>query len=259
MCDAFAHVTKSIVHWVRSYSPVKPVLSTMTPHRHVPENPMKRFMQAVAAVALMLSFNAVAAAPGPARARLDAFAADLHSLTGRFTQTLTDVNGNTSKASAGTLALEAPRQFRWDTLTPYKQTIVADGSRVWMYDPELEQVTVRLQSTEEAHSPLTVLTDLKQLDSNFKVEERGEHDGLLWLRLTSTSKNPQFDYADLGFDAHGLARMTFRDQLGSTTDIHFADWQRNPTIPQGTFTFVPPKGADVIGDVPDISIRPVKD
>jgi len=221
---------------------------------------MKRFMLAVTAVVLMLSLGTVAqAANGAARTRLDAFAAGLHSLTGQFTQSLTDINGHSTKSSSGTLALEAPRQFRWDTLTPYKQTIVADGSRVWMYDPELEQVTVRVQSTEEAHSPLTVLTDVKQLDRNFKVAEQGEHDGLLWLRLTSTAKDPQFDYADLGFDANGLARMTFRDQLGSTTDIRFSGWQRNAPIPASAFNFVPPKGADVIGDVPVITTQPLKD
>jgi len=221
---------------------------------------MKRFMLALSAVVLTLSLSAVAqAAAGPARARLDAFATGLHSLTGHFSQTLTDLNGHTSKNSSGTLALQAPRQFRWDTLTPYKQTIVADGSRVWMYDPELEQVTVRVQSSEEAHSPLTVLTDLKQMDKDFKVVEQGEHDGLAWLRLSSTAKDPQFDYADLGFDANGLARMTFRDQLGSTTDIRFSGWQRNAPIPPATFNFVPPKGADVIGDAPVIDVQPLKD
>jgi len=221
---------------------------------------MKRFMLALSAIVLTLSFSAVAqAATGPARARLDAFATGLHSLTGHFSQTLTDLNGHTSKNSSGTLALQAPRQFRWDTLAPYKQTIVADGSRVWMYDPELEQVTVRVQSSEEAHSPLTVLTDLKQMDKDFKVVEQGEHDGLAWLRLSSTAKDPQFDYADLGFDANGLARMTFRDQLGSTTEIRFSGWQRNAPIPPATFNFVPPKGADVIGDAPVIDVQPLKD
>ena len=221
---------------------------------------MKRFMLVLSAVVLTLSLSAVArAASGPARARLDAFATGLQSLTGHFSQTLTDINGHTSKNSSGTLALQAPRQFRWDTLAPYKQTIVADGSRVWMYDPELEQVTVRVQSSEEAHSPLTVLTDLKQMDRDFKVVEQGEHDGLAWLRLSSTAKDPQFDYADLGFDANGLARMTFRDQLGSTTDIRFSGWQRNVPIPPATFNFVPPKGADVIGDAPVIDVQPLKD
>lgn len=211
-----------------------------------------------AAVLLLLSF-VTQAATGPARARLDAFAQNLHSLTGHFSQSLIDINGQGSKTSAGTLALQSPRQFRWETLTPYKQTIVADGSRVWMYDPELDQVTVRIQSAEEAHSPLTVLTDVSQLDKNFKVAERGERDGLQWLRLTSTAKDPQFDYADLGFDANGLARMTFRDQLGSTTDIRFSDWQRNVAIPPSTFNFVPPPGADVIGDAPVINVQPLKD
>jgi outer membrane lipoprotein carrier protein len=219
---------------------------------------MNRFTLVALALLSMLVGTAQAAT-GPARARLDAFATGLHSLTGHFSQTLTDLNGHTSKNSSGTLALQAPRQFRWDTLAPYKQTIVADGSRVWMYDPELEQVTVRVQSSEEAHSPLTVLTDLKQMDKDFKVVEQGEHDGLAWLRLSSTAKDPQFDYADLGFDANGLARMTFRDQLGSTTDIRFSGWQRNAPIPPATFNFVPPKGADVIGDAPVIDVQPLKD
>lgn len=218
---------------------------------------MKRFT--LVAVALMsLLAGTAQAATGTARARLDAFATGLHSLTGDFTQTLVDPNGNAGQASSGTLALEAPRQFRWETTTPYKQTIVADGSRVWMYDPELQQVTVRVQSSEEAHSPLTVLTDLKQMDKEFKVSEQGEHDGLAWLRLTSTAKDPQFAYADLGFDAQGLARMTFKDQLGSTTDILFSHWQRNVSIPPAVFTFVPPKGADVIGDVPVLQVEPLK-
>ncbi|HKR75372.1 MAG TPA: outer membrane lipoprotein chaperone LolA [Rhodanobacter sp.] len=219
---------------------------------------MKRFKLALAAIALLSLGTAAQAATGAARARLDAFATGLHSLTGSFSQTLVDPNGNAGKTSTGTLALEAPRQFRWETVAPYKQTIVADGSRVWMYDPELEQVTVKVQSSEEAHSPLTVLTDIKQMDREFKVTEQGERDGLVWLRLTSTAKDPQFAWADLGFDANGLARMTFKDQLGSTTDIRFSNWQRNVDIPSSVFTFVPPKGADVIGDAPVLQVQPLK-
>ncbi len=221
---------------------------------------MKRFLLASFTLLLALASSAaVHAAVGPARQRLNTFAQDLHSLAGHFSQTLTDANGEVGKTSQGTFALEAPRQFRWDTVAPYKQTIVADGSRVWLYDPELDQVTVRVQSTEEAHSPLTVITDLKQLDKDFKVTERGEHDGLQWLRLSSTAKDPQFDFADLGFDAQGLQRMVFRDQLGATTDIRFSDWKRNAPLPAGTFEFVPPEGADVIGDLPVMTTRPLKD
>lgn len=214
---------------------------------------MKRLL--LAATLSLLSLPTFAA--GPARDRLDAFAKGLHSITGRFSQTLSNANGDAGKTSTGTLALQAPRQFRWETTAPYKQTIVADGSRVWLYDPDLEQVTVRRQSSEEAQSPLTVLTDLSQLDKGFKVTEQGARDGLQWLRLTSTSKDPQFDHADLGFDAGGLARMEFKDQLGNTTRIQFAGWQKNAAVPADTFNFVPPQGADVIGDAPVIQTQPI--
>jgi outer membrane lipoprotein carrier protein len=215
-----------------------------------------RFAAAVAVVALSLS-TFVHAAAGPARARLDVFAHGLHALSGNFTQTLSNPNGQ-SQQTSGTLVLQAPSQFRWDTLSPYKQSIIADGSRVWSYDPGLEQVTVRRQDTEAAHNPLAVLTDLSQVDKDFNITEQGEHDGLVWLRLTSRSQDPQFDYVDLGFDTNGLARMQFRDQLGSTTDIRFSNWQRNPDVPLQDFNFTPPKGTDVVGDLPVITTQPIK-
>ncbi len=194
-----------------------------------------------------------------ARARLDAFAQNLHALSGHFTQTFIRADGKSRKKSTGTLALKAPREFRWDTLSPYKQTIVADGHRVWMYDPALDQVTVRKQSMEEAHSPLTVLTDLAQLDKRFRLTEQGKHDGLLWLRLTARSANPQISRVELGFDAKGLARMVLHDQLGSTTRIRFSRWKRNPHMTPGSFHFTPPKDSDVIGDTPVLLTRPLQD
>lgn len=192
--------------------------------------------------------SSVASAADSARARLDAFSRDLKTISASFEQHVLDMNGGPGKTSRGTLALKAPRQFRWETTTPFKQLIIADGEKVWVYDPDLEQVTVRAQGTEESHSPLTVLTDLSQLDRDFATSEQGEHDGLVWLRLKSKDKDPQFEYADLGFDATGLARMAFKDTLGNSTEIVFSNWQRNPKLPADTFAFAPPKGVDVIGD-----------
>jgi outer membrane lipoprotein carrier protein len=217
---------------------------------------MKRIIPML--LTLLLVFLAVPAmGADSARARLDAFAHGLHALSGHFSQSLTDANGRAGDTSEGTLALQEPREFRWQVTAPYKQLIVADGSRVWMYDPELEQVTVRVQSTEEAQSPLTVLTDMSQLDKDFKVTELGERDGLLWLRLAPTAGSGSFDSAELGFDDAGLRRMAFTDQLGNRTDIRFSDWQRNPALPANTFNFTPPPGADVIGDLPVSEVHPL--
>lgn len=191
---------------------------------------------------------------------MEAFSKDLHSVSASFSQSVTDANDRRGDESRGTLALEAPRQFRWETTSPYQQTIVADGNRVWVYEPDLEQVSVRRQSTEEAHSPLTVLTDLSQLDRDFSASEAGVREGLTWLKLTSKAKEPEFEYAELGFDEKSLQRMRFKDQLGNVTEIRFSDWKRNPSLPSSLFTFTPPKGVDVVGDTrPDADVFPVKD
>lgn len=202
----------------------------------------------------------LAGAAPTARARLDAFATGLHSLSASFEQTVAGSAGDPGKTTSGTLALKAPRQFRWDTLKPYHQLIVADGDKVWIYDEDLEQVSVRAQGTEEAHSPLTVLTDLSQLDRDFTTSDQGEHDGLQWLRLKSKEKDPQFAWADLGFGDKGLERMRFEDNIGSRTDIRFSDWRRNPDLAAGQFRFSPPPGVDVVGDpTPAAQAFPVKD
>ena len=209
---------------------------------------------------LLCSVPMTASAADSARLRMESFSRTLHSLSASFSQSVTDTNGHNGDASRGTLALEAPRQFRWETTAPYQQTIVADGAKVWVYEPDLQQVSVRNQSAAESHSPLTVLTDLSQLDHQFASSEAGERDGLVWLKLTSKAKEPEFEYAELGFDAQSLQQMVFKDQLGNTTQIHFADWKRNPALPPGTFKFTPPKGVDVVGDVkPDAEVFPVKD
>lgn len=209
---------------------------------------------------LMLLASLGANAADSARAHLDAFAKDLHAVSASFEQHVADARGGPGKTSRGTLALKAPRQFRWETTAPYQQLIVADGEKVWIYDADLEQVTVRAQGTEEAHSPLTVLTDLSQLDKDFATSEQGEHDGLTWLRLKSKDKDPQFAYADLGFDAAGLERMRFEDTLGDKTEITFSDWKRNPPLAADAFHFLPPKGVDIVGDpTPAAVAHPIKD
>jgi len=195
-----------------------------------------------------------------ARARLDRFAKGLEGLSGQFTQSVRDARDTPGRETRGTLALQAPRQFRWEVTAPYQQQIVADGMHVWIYDPDLEQVSVRNQGFEEAHSPLTVLTDLRELDREFSASEQGERDGLVWLRLKSKAREPEFEYADLGFDAEGLVRMEFKDTLGNRTEIRFSGWKRNPRLEAAMFRFTPPPGVDVIGEVkPEAEIHAIKD
>ncbi len=196
---------------------------------------------------------------GTARDRLDAFAKGLDALSGRFEQSVTDANGNPQDQSSGTVALQAPRQFRWEYAEPFPQLIVADGNNVWVWDKDLDQVTVRGQALEESQSPRTVLTDLSLLEREYQVAERPDADGLAWLRLTPTADEAPIQHCDLGMSDTGLARMVLTDHLGQRNEIRFLDWQRNPQLAPDLFRFTPPKGVDVVGEpVKSAEVFPVR-
>lgn len=180
---------------------------------------------------------------------LKAFTLGLKGLDGQFSQQVFDSKGKRKEASSGRVALSAPRLFRWEYLKPYPQLIVADGTKVWVHDPDLKQVTVRPQGAEEQNSPLTALIDPQKLSRDFNIKDTGNQGGLEWLELTpKQEEGAGFQSARLGFNATGLARMLIVDALGQRTDITFSGWKRNPTFAAKTFRFTPPKGIDVIGE-----------
>ncbi|MFT4248525.1 MAG: outer membrane lipoprotein chaperone LolA [Pseudomonas sp.] len=185
-----------------------------------------------------------------ARAELDAFTRGLKGLDGQFSQQVTDQNGKLKERSSGRVALSAPRLFRWEYDKPYKQLIVADGHKVWVFDPDLEQATVRAQGAEEQNSPLTALIDPSKLDKQYDVsEEASVRDGLQWLSLTpKVDTEASFQIASLGFGKDGLAKMEVVDAVGQHTSISFSGWKRNPAFAADTFKFTPAKGVDVVGD-----------
>ena len=184
------------------------------------------------------------------RADLKAFTNGLKGLDGQFTQQVYDSNGKLKETSSGRVALSTPDLFRWEYAKPYAQLIVADGNTVWVYDPDLQQVTRRPQGAQEQNSPLAALIDPARLDKDYVVAEAGQADGKEWLTLkpkTGDDGNTGFESARLGFDGRGLATMQVIDALGQKTLIEFKGWKRNPPLAAGTFRFVPPKGVDVIG------------
>ncbi|MDQ1093227.1 outer membrane lipoprotein carrier protein [Xanthomonas sacchari] len=185
-----------------------------------------------------------------AREDLTAFTRGLKGLDGQFAQKVYDGKGTLKESSSGRVALSAPRLFRWEYRKPYTQLIVADGSKVWVYDPDLKQATVRAQGSEEQNSPLTALIDPGKLDRQYDVsEEAVARDGLQWLTMTpKVDTEASFQMAKLGFDRNGLARMEVVDPVGQRTEISFSDWKRNPAFAAGTFRYVPDKDVDVVGD-----------
>ena len=194
------------------------------------------------AIALLTS-----AAHAGAREQLDTFTRGLKGLDGQFTQQVFDDNGRVRESSSGRVALSAPRLFRWEYEKPYPQLIVADGKTVWVHDPDLDQVSRRPQGGAEQDSPLAALIDPAKLDRDYVVAEAGDADGLHWLTLKPRKDGGGgFESARLGFGNGGLEVMQFIDALGQKSVIDFGAWKRNPSFPDATFRFAPPKGVDVI-------------
>lgn len=197
---------------------------------------------------LTLALAAAGTADAGAREDLEAFTKGLKGLKGTFTQQVTDPNGRVRERSSGTVALSAPRQFRWEYTRPHPQLIVADGRKVWIHEPDLDQVTVRPQDAEEQANPLAALIDPSRLDKQFVVKEAGTSGGLDWLMLAPRAGGDAgFRTARLGFGPRGLARMQVVDAVGQRTELQFGAWTRNPVFKPATFRYVPPRGVDVIG------------
>ncbi|MCW4456259.1 outer membrane lipoprotein chaperone LolA [Flavobacterium sp. MXW15] len=184
------------------------------------------------------------------RDELKAFTSGLKGLDGQFSQQVFDPRGKLKETSSGRVALSAPRLFRWEYIKPHPQLIVADGSKVWVYEPDLEQATVRAQGEEEQNSPLTALIDPDLLDRQYDVsEEAAVRDGMHWLSLTpKVDTEASFQYAALGFGKDGLGRMEVLDAVGQRTVIDFNGWKRNPAFAADTFRYVPDKNVDVVGE-----------
>ena len=212
---------------------------------------MKNFVRPAAMFfALAASAGAIGGAHAGARDDLKAFTTGLKGLDGQFAQQVFDTRGKVKENSAGRVALSAPRLFRWEYTRPHPQLIVADGSKVWIYEPDLEQATVRAQDEQEQNSPLTALINPALLERQYDVsEEAAPRDGMQWLSLSpKVDTEASFQYAALGFNQTGLAKMEVVDAVGQRTVITFSGWKRNPGFAAGTFRYVPGKNVDVVGE-----------
>jgi outer membrane lipoprotein carrier protein len=204
----------------------------------------------VAALLLILCLQVTSAASDlPAgRQRVENFLQGLQALQAQFIQTLTDRNGQVVERASGTLAIRRPDRFRWDYHQPNEQLIVADGARIWLYDADLEQVTVRKLDDTLSATPAMLLSGQGNLEQNFSVIQTSQEGGVFWVRMQPKRDDTDFKWVRLGFDGAALKYMELADKLGQTTHLEFAQMQRNPTLDPSRFTFTVPPGADVIGD-----------
>lgn len=196
-------------------------------------------------------FLAVAFAAATAQAagldQLKAFLAEAHTAQGTFTQTVLAKSGRKPQQSAGSFALQRPGKFRWIYDKPYPQTLVSDGDKFWSFDPDLNQVTVKKLGKALGASPAALLAG-EGLDRNFDLVEGGAEGSLEFVEATPKSQDASFQRVRIGLTGNVPQTMEIHDNFGQTTVLRFTRFQVNPALGAGTFHFVPPKGADVVGE-----------
>ena len=179
--------------------------------------------------------------------RFEQFLGATRSARGEFEQQVTDASGRQVQRSRGTLAFQRPGKFRWSYVKPYAQLIVGDGTRVWIYDEDLRQVSVKRIGQALTSTPAALLAGDNQAMRAFQLEDRGEKDGLEWLEAVPRDKEGGFERVRLGFSAGGLEAMELHDSFGQVTLLRFSALARNPALDPALFRFTPPPGVDVVG------------
>jgi outer membrane lipoprotein carrier protein len=181
--------------------------------------------------------------------RFAQFLGSAQSARAGFEQKIFDRNAKLVQESRGTFSFQRPGRFRWAYVKPYAQLIVGDGAKVWIYDEDLQQVTVRRIDKALGSTPAALLSGNNEAVKAFKLSDRGVRDGLEWMDALPRDSDANFERISLGFGFSGLAVLELRDTFGQTTVVRFTSFELNPRLDPGSFRFVPPKGADVIGDV----------
>jgi len=203
---------------------------------------LKKLLMAALCLAAL---DAHAAATG----KLKTFIAATHSAQANFTQEVQDKNGKRIQSASGTMQFERPGKFRWVYQKPYEQLIVGDGKKFWMYDVDLNQVTVKKLDAALGSSPAALLSGNNEIERDFSVKDMEDRDGLEWLEATPKSAESNFSKILMAFNAKSeLAVMELHDAFGHRTVLRFTALKNNPALSSSLFKFVPPKGADVLGE-----------
>jgi len=177
-----------------------------------------------------------------------AFVASSKTARGEFSQRLVkNDNGRArvSSESTGTFEFSRPGKFIWIYKKPYEQHLQADGEKLYIYDKDLNQVTVRKLGNALGSSPAVILFGSNDLEKNFTLKEAGERDGMEWLQATPKAKDTTFEQIGIGLRDGVPAAMELRDSFGQVSLLSFTKFEKNPALPDSQFRFTPPKGADV--------------
>lgn len=209
---------------------------------------MARRARLAALLAGALAFPAALAAATPQSGldRLRAFLERAQTLRAEFSQEIVDANRQVVETARGRVVLKRPGRFRWDYQAPYERVVLADGERLWLYEADLQQVTVRPLTAGLGETPAALLTGGREILERFEVVSSWSGEDLAWVRLKPRSTDSDFDAVAIGFRGADPVRLEIDDRLGQQTRIALSAIATNRPVGDDTFRFEVPAGVDVI-------------
>lgn len=208
---------------------------------------MRSYFQILAALTGVLGVLGATPACAAGLDQLRVFLDSTKTARGAFSQSVVSKSGRKPQESAGIFALQRPGKFRWSYERPYQQLLVSDGKQFWSYDPELKQAVSKRLGQAFGGSPAALLAG-GDLDKTFDLRDAGAADGLEYVEATPKQSDASFSRMRIGLRDNLPLTMEIHDSFGQVTHLHFTQFDRNPALEAGLFRFVPPKGADVVGD-----------
>ena len=173
----------------------------------------------------------------------------IRSLQGNFVQTILDGKGKAIQRSEGTMALQRPGQFRWEVTQPIPQLIIANSSRIWIYDPDLQQVVVRPLAKAAGQTPAFLLTNVgSAINKDFIIRNMPAPRDWQWFSLRPRNNDSMFSTIQLGFHNHEIKEMRMQDSLGHSTVIQFQHLKINGALSASLFRFHPPANVDIVDE-----------
>lgn len=171
-----------------------------------------------------------------------------NAMRAKFVQKVTDNQGAVIQEVEGSMQLQRPNKFRWDYNKPYEQQIISDGQEVFLYDTDLEQVTIRNLSQTLGTSPASLLAGGTEVEKSFNLQNIQGENGLDWVEALPKGESSGYERILLGFKGNDLRAMKLFDSFKNTTSIAFSAVERNPKLEIADFLFKAPEGVDVIGE-----------
>ena len=211
--------------------------------------PMKRcrFLLAGMLAGLLAGLLTVTGAQADPVDTLREFARDVKSGRANFTQTVSSPDGAKKKTSSGSFEFSRPNRFRFAYSKPFEQLIVSDGQKVWLHDVDLNQVSVRPLDQALGGTPAALLAG-GSLERDFELTALPARDGLEWVQAKPRAKDGTVAEMRVGFRGKDLAALELVDAFGQRSVLLFSAVQQGVAVPAERFRFVPPAGADVIGN-----------